>query len=245
MTANILKLVKKKNKMFHKVYNKKQTYTYSVYKQFRNSLNKTIKTAKNSYCEKLINLNKNNSKKLWQTLEHLVNFKSKTNKVPQSIVSDQGDDLYDLLNFANEFNNYFSEIGSRMVEKIPAPNGMPEHTATLCSSFYLYETSGEEVVRLIRNISDGKAINENDIPTKINKLAKFVLAPILTRIFNKCINEGFYPDCLKVAEVIPIYKSGEQKICSIYRPISILLPFNKIFERILNDRVYFYLQEYK
>ena len=130
MTANIHKLVKKKNKMFHKVYNKKQTYTYSVYKQFRNSLNKTIKTAKNSYCEKLINLNKNNSKKLWQTLEHLVNFKSKTNKVPQSIVSDQGDDLYDLLNFANEFNNYFSEIGSRMAEKIPPPNGMPEHTAT-------------------------------------------------------------------------------------------------------------------
>jgi len=98
---------------------------------------------------------------------------------------------------------------------------------------------------LIGNLSDGKAINENDISTKIIKLAKFVLSPILTRIFNKCINEGFYPNCLKVAEVIPIYKSGEQKICSIYRPISILLQFNKIFERILYERVYFYLQEYK
>jgi len=47
--------------MFHKVYNKKQTYTYSAYKQFRNSLNRTIKIAKNSYYEKLVNLNKNNS----------------------------------------------------------------------------------------------------------------------------------------------------------------------------------------
>jgi len=131
-----------------------------------------------------------------------------------------------------------------MAEKIPAPNGIPEH-ATLCSSFHLYETSEEEVVRLKGNLSDGKAINENDIPTKIIKLAKFVLAPILTRIFNKCINEGFYPDCLQVAEVIPIYKSGEQNICSNYRLISILLQFNKIFERILYDKVYFYLQEYK
>jgi len=44
--------------MFHKVYyNKKQTYGYSVSKQFQNSLNRTIKIAKNSY-EKLINLNK-------------------------------------------------------------------------------------------------------------------------------------------------------------------------------------------
>jgi len=101
------------------------------------------------------------------------------------------------------------------------------------------------VVRLIGNISDGKAINENDIPTKIIKLAKFVLATILTRIFNKCINGGFYPDCLKVAEVIPSCKSGEQNICSNYRPISILLQFNKIFERILYGRVYFYLKEYK
>jgi len=37
---------------------------------------------------------------------------------------------------------------------------------------------------------------------KIIKLAKFILAPILTCIFNKCINEGFHPDCLQVAEVI-------------------------------------------
>jgi len=47
------------------------------------------------------------------------------------------------------------------------------------------------VVRLIGNLSEGKAINENDIPTKIIKLSKFVLAPILTRFFNKCIDEGF------------------------------------------------------
>ena len=132
-----------------------------------------------------------------------------------------------------------------MAEKIPPPNGMPDHTTTLCSSFCLYETSEEEVVRLIGNLSDGKSINENDIPTKIIKLVKFVLAPILTRIFNKCINEGFYPDCLKVAEVMPICKSGEQNICSNYRPISSLLQFNKIFEIILYDRLYFYLLEYK
>ena len=36
------------------------------------------------------------------SLGHLVNFKSKTNKVPQSIVSGQGNDLYDPLNIANE-----------------------------------------------------------------------------------------------------------------------------------------------
>ena len=131
-----------------------------------------------------------------------------------------------------------------MAEKIPAPNGMPEHTATLRSSFYLYETSKEEVVHLTGNLSDGKAINENDMSTTLIKLAKIVLAPILTRIFNKCINDGFYPDCLKVAK---LYLSAnlENKIFAQYRPVSILLRFYKIFERILYDRVNFYVQEYK
>jgi len=86
-----------------------------------------------------------------------------------------------------------------------------KHTAILCSSLYLHETSDEEVVRLIGNLSEDKAINENDVPTKVNKLSKFVLAPVLTRIFNKCSNEGFYPDCLKVTEVISIYKIWRTK----------------------------------
>jgi len=68
---------------------------------------------------------------------------------------------------------------------------MPDHTATLCSSFYLHETSEEEVVRLIGNLSEGKAINENDIPTKIIKLTKFVVAPVLTRILISALMKVF------------------------------------------------------
>jgi len=101
------------------------------------------------------------------------------------------------------------------------------------------------VVRLIEILLEGKSINKNDVPTKVIKLSKFVLAPVLTRVFDKCLNEGFYPDCLKMAEVIPICKSGEQNSCSKYRPISVLLQFNKIFEGMLYDRVHFYPEEYK
>ena len=53
---------------------------------------------------------------------------------------------------------------------------------------------------------------------------------LLTCIFNKSINECSYPDFLKVAQVILIYKSGgDQTICS-NRPISIMLQFNKILK---------------
>jgi len=101
------------------------------------------------------------------------------------------------------------------------------------------------VVRLIEILSEGKCINENNIPTI--KLSKFVLAPVLTHIFNKRINEGFYPDLSKSGRsytYLQIWRTKNLLKISTYS-ISIFLQFNKIFEGILYDRVHFYLQEYK
>ena len=61
-----------------------------------------------------------------------------------------------------------------------------------------------------------------------------MISPILTKIYNQCIITGSFPDVLKVAEVIPIRKAGPKVICSNYRPISLLSPFAKIFEKCLH-----------
>jgi len=71
-----------------------------------------------------------------------------------------------------------------------------------------------------------------------------VLAPILTHLFIRCINEGSYPDCFKIGQITSVYKSADQTNCNNYRPISILLRFNKILEKILHTRVYAYIQEF-
>ena len=47
------------------------------------------------------------------------------------------------------------------------------------------------------------------------------------------MTEGVFPDLLKTAKVIPLYKSGERKIINYYRPISILSFFSKIFEKTM------------
>jgi len=56
------------------------------------------------------------------------------------------------------------------------------------------------------------------------------LAPFLTRNFNKCINEVTCPNCLNIFQMTPIYKSGDQTRCTDYRPIFILLQFNKFLK---------------
>ena len=57
-------------------------------------------------------------------------------------------------------------------------------------------------------------------------------------IFNKSLQKGIFPDKLKIAKVIPVFKSGEESCLNNYRPISILPTFSKVLERIMYNRLF-------
>ena len=52
-----------------------------------------------------------------------------------------------------------------------------------------------------------------------------------------CIEVGIYPDILKIGRVIPVFKSGNEKSMSNYRPITTLTTINKIFELLTHTRM--------
>ena len=54
---------------------------------------------------------------------------------------------------------------------------------------------------------------------------------------------GTFPDELKIARVIPLFKSGNRNLMSNYRPISILPTLSKIFEKLIHVRIYQFLDE--
>ena len=54
---------------------------------------------------------------------------------------------------------------------------------------------------------------------------------------------GTFPDELKIARVIPLFKYGNRNLMSNYRPISILPTLSKIFEKLIHVRIYQFLDE--
>lgn len=63
------------------------------------------------------------------------------------------------------------------------------------------------------------------------------LAGPLSMVFNKSIEEGIVPDDLKIAKIIPVYKSDDKNTVSNYRPISVLPAFSKVLERLVYNRL--------
>ena len=55
------------------------------------------------------------------------------------------------------------------------------------------------------------------------------------------IQQGIFPDNLKIANVTPIFKSGDKDSVSNYRLMSIFPAFSKVLERIMYNRVYNHL----
>ena len=59
----------------------------------------------------------------------------------------------------------------------------------------------------------------------------------LKHICNSSLEQGIFPDDMKIARVIPLLKAGDKQNVSNYRPISLLPQFSKILEKVFNNRL--------
>ena len=80
-------------------------------------------------------------------------------------------------------------------------------------------------------------------PCKILKLAANIIAPSLTHIFNQSIAVSIFPTERKLDRVSPIYKKGKKDDPNNYRPISVIPVVAKIFEKLVHEQLYTYLDD--
>ena len=112
------------------------------------------------------------------------------------------------------------------------------------SIFSLKPPTVDTVPKLLRKIDEKKSVGLDNIHNKLLKIAADVVAPPLTAIFTASINTGIFPQEWKESRVSPVYKSGARNDPSNYRPISVIPVIAKIFEKIVYEQLYEYLNNY-
>ena len=244
ITKGIKVSIRTRNKLFKKYLNNPTEVNKVVWKKFRNKTSELIKRAEALYYKSIISKHNNSSKNLWSTFGKILNSKKiRHNKI--SSLNINGENQTEPNKISESFNKFFSEIGGNLAKNFP--NDYSEFRNYLgepvSHSMFLYHTSESEIAKIIKSLKNTNSTGYDNFSTKFIKLSSFILAPALTKIFNLSINAGVYPSNLKIAKVIPIFKKGDPTSVNNYRPISILSPINKIFEKILYSRLTKYINK--
>ena len=139
---------------------------------------------------------------------------------------------------AEVFNDFFTSIGPNLASKLSPSNINPES--------YLQPTKTAfslSVCELLSQLDEKKAMGLDEVPCKLLNLASSVIGPSLTEIFNSCVDAETFPHEWKIAKVTaPIFKKGSKSVNN-YRPISVLPIALKLFEKIIYQQLYDYLDK--
>ena len=101
---------------------------------------------------------------------------------------------------------------------------------------------GNEIKKIIFQLKEGAAGNDG-ISSKYLKCVSEVIAYPLTCIANLSFEEGVFPEELKCANVIPLYKAQDPMLFNNYRPIALLSVFSKIIESLMYNRLIDFLNK--
>ena len=240
MSSALLTSLKKKNKLFVKCKGKHKTsIEYINFVKYCNMYNKIIKAAKNLYYQTQFNENKNDIKKTWEIINSLLN-KNKCANLPSEFIIDEvkttGKDV-----ICNKFCDFFSNIGPDLANKIPLPINKFDYYLNkkepLLNSMYFEPTTEIEILDTIKALKSKSSSGLDGISNKfIKKIINALLSP-LKIIINKSLETGIVPDKMKIAKIIPLFKSNNPKLLTNYRPISLLPCISKILEKIVHKRV--------
>ena len=116
-----------------------------------------------------------------------------------------------------------------------------DHALRNCKQVYpcikFRHTSTKEIEMIIKTLKTTNAQGYDEISVKILKWSAPFISSLLAYICNKSLETGSFPSRLKYSNVIPIFKTEDRVDIANFRPVSLLIAFSKILEKIIAKRI--------
>ena len=253
ITRAIKRSITRKHKLYGRVvksnFNKD---CLDKYKKYRNVLTTVLRTAKQMYYNNQFERDKKDSKKTWKHINELLNKKCSVQndmKVEELVRNESNENVKvtSSNDIANTFNDFFVQVGENLAKKIVDTNDNDSYKEYLGphrdETFFLSPVTTSEVNSLIGTLDRAKASGYDDLTVRLLVDARDYVSEPLAYILNLSFSTGIFPDKLKVARVVPIFKKGDKTAPGNYRPISVLPVISKLFEKLINTRIVKYFEE--
>ena len=177
------------------------------------------------------------------TINEILTKNQTKHKLP-TVFKENRTDITDNINIANNLILFFTNVGQKIAKDIQC-DGNKNYSYYLnkqINSTFTFKNIDEIIVKktikkTINNLPTKNSCGYDDISSKLIKVIKPVIITPLTLLINQVLNTGIFPDKLKIAKVIPIYKKGDPQLFENYRPISLLPTISKVLEKIIHKQL--------
>ena len=234
ITIGLAKSCNVKNRLYFLWRKSKSVRDWNNYQDYKRTLDKLLRKAKYDFYDKKFSDCKSDLKKTWRNINQILGRKRRNHLL-----------TFNDPDASHNFNKYFTSIAHNLLCKNYSDSNINNspHRKYLSPNQHVLEESPFEIKDLeqfIKNLNNNKSTY---FSPKVLKGVSSIVCPVLIKIFNKCYTEGYFPEELKVAKVIPLYKNkGEITDISNYRPISMLSVFSKLFEKLMHKKLSQYLE---
>ncbi len=244
MTRGLLTCVRKKNKLYKKFIISRSPDKERQYKIYKNKLTNLIKIAKKTYYENKFETAKNDHKTTWKLINEVINKRRTKTSLPSSFISNNTL-LSDPKDIANRFCKYFANIGPDLASKIQETSNsfLSFLNSNNEESISLHPTNPNELLEICNSFKTAKAPGYDNLSMYVIKKSIDLIVEPLVNVINLSLSKGVFPSKLKIAKIIPIFKTGNQSFFTNYRPISLLTNFSKLFEKVMQIRLTLFIEQ--
>lgn len=95
-----------------------------------------------------------------------------------------------------------------------------------------------DIVSEFKRLDVAKGPGPDSVPPLFLKLTADSISKPIFLLYNLSLREGELPHVWKTANITPVFKSGNRREVTNYRPISLLSVLSKVFERLVHNIIY-------
>ena len=115
---------------------------------------------------------------------------------------------HEFFSSADFFSEYFASIGEKLRNTEFDYKQALGYVDRNEKSIVFYEITHKEIENAIYMLKNKSSNVQDGINNKIIKLSLPVISVKICSLFNQCVKSGYFPQGLRMAKVIPIFKGG-------------------------------------